>query len=158
MRPIAAETPKRPKRPPVAVYVLAGVVVGGLGLWGIQEIWTLAGELDAKPPRHGLKQRLMERKADAMHDLLDAMVEGKLAEVHEAAAEIEASAEGIEAFLSTDMYQEHGAEFFDAVQAVQRAANEGDLKAAKDATLALERSCLDCHVQLNEAVDAGRWR
>lgn len=141
-----------------AAYVLAGVLVGGFGVWGVERLWAFAGELDAEPPRNGVQERFKQRKSDAMHDLLDAMVEGRLDRVEAAAAEIEDSAKGIDDFLSVDAYQEHGQEFFMAVRAVRESARGGDLEATKRATLRLERSCFDCHQQLNRRVSRGQWR
>lgn len=127
---------------------MVGVGFGALGLWGLQQIWVYAGELDAGPSRHGIQKRLMQRKSDAMHDLLDAALAGRLRRVETAADRIETSAEGIEEYLSTEIYATQGQEFFEAVKAVRQAAQQGDHKATNEAALRLERSCLGCHQEL----------
>lgn len=132
------------------LYVLLGVIVGGLGWWGLQKLLAYADERDNKPLPNGLRTELNERKADAMHDLLDALVDGDLKKVEAAADRMEKSKRAVADFLSTEPYEQERAIFFDAIDEVQRAAADNDIEATKEATLTLERSCLNCHSQLNE--------
>lgn len=133
-----------------AIYVVLGIVIGAFGWWGLQKLWHHAGELDAQPLENGVRDQLNERKAEAMHDLLDALVDGKLDRVEAAADRMEASKKAVGQFLSTESYAYERAAFFKAIDDVQAAAADGDLEATKEATLSLERSCLNCHSELNE--------
>jgi hypothetical protein len=141
---------EKSQRRRVAAYVMAGVLVGALGSWGVQELLELAGEQDERLSRGSFQNQLMRRKADALHDLLDGLVDGKLDRVEDAAGRVKANAKGIESYLLTDIYVRHGDAFFEAVDDVQRAAGREDLETAKEAALRLERSCIECHMLLNE--------
>ena len=142
------------QRRQVAAYVMVGALVGALGSWGLHELLDLAGELDKRPPRNDFQNQMMRRKADALHDLLDGMVDGKLGRVEDAAEKVRANAKGIDSYLSTDIYIRHGDAFFEAVEDVQRAARREDLEAAKEAALRLERSCIECHMLLKQGPTA----
>ena len=136
----------RRQRRQIATYVMVGALVGALGSWGVHELLGLAGERDKRPSRNEFQNQMMRRKADALHDLLDGMVDGQPGRVEDAAARVRANAKGIDSYLSTDIYIKHGDAFFEAVEDVQRAARREDLEAAKEAALRLERSCIECHM------------
>ena len=140
----------RSQRRRVVAYVTAGILVGALGSWGVQELLELAGERDERRSHGSFRNQLMRRKADALHDLLDGLVDGKLDRVEEAAGRVRTNAKGIDSYLSTDIYTRHGDAFFEAVEDVQRAARREDLETAKEAALRLERSCIACHMLLNQ--------
>jgi len=140
----------RRQRRRVAAYVMVGALLGALGSWGLHELFDLAGERDERPSRNDFQNQMMRRKADALHDLLDGMVDGKLHRVEDAAGRVKANARGIDSYLATDIYVRHGDAFFRAVEDVERAARREDLEAAKEAALRLERSCIECHMLLNQ--------
>ena len=140
----------RSQRRQVAAYVMVGALMGALGSWGVHELLDLADERDERSSRSGLQSQMMRRKADALHDLLDGLVDGRLDRVEAAARSVRANAEGIDGYLSTDIYVRHGDAFFEAVEDVQQAARREDLETAKEAALRLERSCIGCHVLLSQ--------
>lgn len=51
----------------------------------------------------------------------------------------------VDGFLVTDAYEQHGQEFHQALRDLRAAAGEGNRDEAKEASLRLERSCIECH-------------
>lgn len=137
---------------------VGGVLVGAFLLWFVPLAWRQIAEYDANPVQPGLKYQLMRRKSDAMHDALDAMVEGRLDRVQAEAAEIEQFASTIEDYLATDVYQEYGKEFSQSVEDLQVAASQQDREAVKEAMVRLERTCIECHFLDNQPGQGGTAR
>lgn len=92
----------------------------------------------------------MHRKTSAMQDILDGMIRGDLRRVETAADQMAAYGNTIEWYLAATEYQNHGESFRGAVDDLRTAARERDMDSAKEATLRLERSCIECHVLMNQ--------
>ncbi|SRR6056297_1417213 len=131
------------RKQPVAV--VSGIVAGVLLLLLLQLAWKWAGEFDANPQQATLKNQLMQEKSDAMDDVLHAVVRGRLEEVSEAAVRMKSSANTINGYLATDVYEKYGEDFYRAIADIRVAANAKDRESAKEAILRLERSCIECH-------------
>ena len=131
------------------MVILASASAGACLLWAAQLIWHRAGELDRNPSRFGVKSQLMRRKSDAMHDILDEMVAGNMKGVHSAAKRMERYGETIDGYLASELYDKYGADFHQAVADLTAAAAQDDVNNAKEATLRLEQSCIECHMLLN---------
>jgi len=125
---------------------LAMVAIVSLLIW----LWQTVAEIDRKPPQGGLKEQLMHRKTSAMQDILDGMIRGDLRRVETAANLMAAYDNTIKEYHSTAEYQKHGESFRGAVGDLRAAARERHIDSAKEATLRLERSCLECHVLMNQ--------
>lgn len=140
----------------VAGALLASVAIAWSFLW----LWQRAGEIDRKPPQSGVKEQLMHRKTNAMQDILDGMIRGDLRRVETAANRMNDYGHAIGWYLSVDesvdksvdKYEHHGEEFHRAVADLLGASRGGDFNSAKEATLRLERSCMECHVVMNKQV------
>jgi len=130
----------------VSGVLLTTVAIALLILW----LWRNAAEIDGQPPRSGLNVQSMHRKSRAMHDILDGMIQGDLRRVKTAADQMAAHGNTIEVYLSTAEYQKHAKSFRGAVNDLGTAAREKEMDSAKEATLRLERSCLECHVLMHQ--------
>jgi len=136
------------------VRLIAGVSVALLTIaalvWTVMWLWQTAGEIDRNPPQGGLKEQLMHRKTNAMHDILDGMIRGDLRRVETAANRMNDDGNTFEWYLSAAEYKKYGEDFRGAVDDLRTAAGERDMDSAKEATLRLERSCIECHVMMNQ--------
>ncbi|MBS3952445.1 MAG: hypothetical protein KGZ88_05805 [Methylomicrobium sp.] len=131
------------------VALLSGALVVVLGVWLFVEVWRYAGEYDKNPSQRNLKNQLMRRKSESMQDILDAIVRGRLNRVNSAAVNMERYAATIDGYLSTDVYEQHGKSFNEAIHDLKRATAQSDAELTKEAALRLERSCLECHMLIN---------
>lgn len=131
--------------------MLGGAVVSGFLLWAVPLAWRRIAEYDKNPTRPSLKYQFMRRKSDAMHDLLDDVVDGRLDRAASEAAQIERFASTINGYLATDVYQRYGEDFYRSLEELQVAAGQNDWEAVKEATLRLEKSCIECHFLINQA-------
>ncbi|MCD2453611.1 cytochrome c [Methylicorpusculum oleiharenae] len=131
------------------VALLSGALVVVLGVRLFVEVWHYAGEYDKNPSQRNLKNQLMRRKSDSMQDILDAIVRGRFNRVNAAAVDMERYAATIDGYLSTDVYEQHGKSFNEAIHDLKRATAQSDAELAKEAALRLERSCLECHMLIN---------
>ncbi len=127
-----------------------GIVFGIFSLWFVQFAWQQIQEHDARPRRASLKSQLMRRKSAAMDEALQAIIRGNLAKVNAAAVKMKRSAGNIDGFLSTPVYDEHGEEFYRAIDDLLAASGENDRDASRDAILRLEKSCIECHYLINQ--------
>lgn len=116
-------------------------------LLGAGAVWLYqqAATRDAAPDGGDLKSQMMRRKSDATQELLDAVLSGRLERVPASVDRLEQYAGVIDGFLATDMYAAQDEAWARALAALRAAAAADDWPAAREATLALERSCLDCH-------------
>ena len=133
--------------------VLIGILVGAGSIWFLQFAWRKAGEYDANPRRATIKNQLMRKKAEAMDDVLNEVVYGRLDRVSEAAARMLKCATAIDGFLATDIYTDYGDNFHQAIADVKAAAEASDDDSVKEAILRLERSCIECHFLINQPSD-----
>jgi hypothetical protein len=132
----------------VAGVLLASAAVSYSVLW----LWQTAGEFDRSPPQGGLKEQMMHRKTNAMQEILDGMIRGDLRRVETAASQLNDYGNTINWYLSAEEYEHHGGEFHRAVDDLLGASRRGDSNSAKEATLRLERSCIECHALMNVRV------
>jgi hypothetical protein len=119
-------------------------------VWSVRWLWQTAGELDRKPSRGGVAEQLMNRKSSAMQAILDGMIRGDLQRVNTAAKTMEDYGNTIEWYLSYPEYDKQAEGFRNSVEALQEAAAQGDGESAKEAVLELERSCMECHMAMNQ--------
>lgn len=92
----------------------------------------------------------MNRKSSAMQAILDGMIRGDLQRVNTAAKTMEDYGNTIEWYLSYPEYDKQAEGFRNSVEALQEAAAQGDGESAKEAVLELERSCMECHMAMNQ--------
>ena len=141
---------KQPSSLQLILGVSFGTIIFLAVVWSFQWLWQTAGELDRSPPRGGVSEQLMHRKSSAMQDILDGMIRGDLKEVNAAAKRMENYGFTIEWYVSHSEYDRHGEDFRDSVNALQDATQRRDGESAKEAILALERSCIECHMVMNQ--------
>ena len=124
----------------------AFTLFGAVLAWGIHALW----QMDNEPLRgNSLSSQLMHRKTSAMQDILDGMVRGDPRQVDKAATKMKSIGFHVEWYLSIPLYEKEGGEFRDSVQELDRAMSEKDWVIAREATLRLERSCIECHALIN---------
>jgi hypothetical protein len=119
-------------------------------VWSVLWLWRTSAEIDRNPPQGGFKEQLMHRKTNAMQDILEGMIQGDLRRVETAANRMNDYGNTIEWYLSSTEYQRYGEGFRGAVHDLRTAARERDIDSAKETTLRLERSCLECHILMNQ--------
>jgi hypothetical protein len=136
---------KMPFSVTLAVGLLLGIAAGVALAFFLQEVWQIAQEHDAHPHRAGMQGRLMLRKSEAMHDLLDDVVLGRHSAAQASVARVRDAAALIDNFLATSIYGDFGNDFHEAIEEVGDAAARGDGPALKSAVLRLEGTCIDCH-------------
>lgn len=128
-----------------ALGILLGVAAAAAFLWLAQKAIRLAGEFDQNPRGPSLKSQMMRRKSNALDDIMRGMVRGNLARVDAGARRMQRYGRMVDGFLVTEAYEKHGEAFHQALRDLRAAAGEGDREEAKEATLRLERSCMECH-------------
>lgn len=131
------------------IVVLTSAAAGATLLWIFQLIWHQAAEFDRNPGQAGAKNQLMRRKSEVMHEIMDEMVAGNLGRVHSAAKRMERYSGTIDKYLASEAYDKYGADFHQALTDLAAAATQENLNNAKEATLRLEQSCIECHMLLN---------
>ena len=131
------------------IAVACGIALGVFFLWFGQFAWQRIQEHDAEPRRAGVKNQLMRRKSAAMDEALQAMLRGNLVRVNAAAVRMRRSAAKIDGFLSTEVYDRYGEDFFGALDDLLAATEANDREGSKEAILRLEKSCIDCHFLIN---------
>jgi len=131
------------------VRLIAGVSCALLAIALL--VWFLWLLIVRNPPGGvGLDGAMMHRKSTAMQDILEGMIRGDLRRVETAASRMNEYGNTIEWYLSSAEYQKNGEGFRGAVEDLRVAARDRDVDAAKEATLRLERSCIECHVLMNQ--------
>lgn len=143
---------ERRKRNGFLVAGLGGMLLGVLLLLLLQlaqGVWRAAAESDAGRRGVGVKDRLMQRKADALQDVLDALVRGRLERIEPAAERMIDYTAAIEGYLDTDVYRRYGADYLRALEELREAAGREDRAGARAAFGRLENACLECHFLLD---------
>jgi hypothetical protein len=130
-------------------------IVIALSILAIIALIWLSQLLTSLPFGGGLKTQMMHRKSIAMQTILDAMIRGDLRRVERAANQLVDYRNTIKHFLSSDEYEKYGEDFRKSVDDVIEAAAQKDQNSAKEATLRLERSCIECHVLMNQRETQG---
>ena len=130
----------------VSCALLAIVAIAGSVFW----LWQTAAEIDRDPSRNGPQAQLMHRKATAMQAISDGMIRGDLRRVETTAKQLSAYGNAIDWYLSATAYEKHGAKFQQSVDDLITAAGKRDMNSAKEAVLRLERSCIECHIVMNQ--------
>ncbi len=129
---------------------VAAVAVLAIGVWAFMWLWNLVVEIDSNPPRGGLKVGMMHRKSVAIQDIMDGMIRDDWDRVGSAAERMATYGHTIQWYLTVREYQANGDSFRDATNDLRRFVSEQDRESAKEAALRLERSCLECHIQMNQ--------
>lgn len=114
---------------------------GACSVWLYQQ----AALYDATNKPATVKSRVMERKSHALEGLTSVVARGDLRRVAPLLEGLEDSVRVIEAYLDTEMYARYGGQYQSAVASLRSAVEGRNWLAAKEATLAVERSCMDCH-------------
>lgn len=127
-----------------------GLLFGAVAGWFLYSLWAASAEFDREPDRATLGNQMMRRKSRAMEDILDAMVHGDLRRVDREARKMEAYMDTLGRFLSSSEYVAQDQEYQTSVRDLRSAASTNDLHAAKEATLRLERTCIECHAIINQ--------
>jgi len=131
------------------LIILASAAAVVFIIWTTQLIWHSGTEFDRNPSRSEIKNQLMRRKSEAMHDILDEMVMGNLGRVHSAAKRMERYGKTIDSLLASEVYDKLSRDFYQAVDDLTAATAHEDINNAKEAALRLEKSCIECHILLN---------
>ena len=118
-------------------------------------VWVFQVLISRVPIGVGLKAQMMHRKTMAMQTILDGMIRGDLQRVEKAANQLVGYRDTIAQFISSAEYEKHGEDFRKSVDDVIAAAARKDLNSAKEATLRLERSCIECHLLMNQRETQG---
>jgi len=129
--------------------ITCGIAFGAASLWFLQTVMEKVREHDENPRRASVKNQLMRRKASAMDDALAAIIRGSLPQVHAAARSMKDSARTIDGFIRSEAYQNHGEDFYEAIDDLLDATTANNLERSKDAILRLEKSCIECHYFIN---------
>ena len=136
------------------VRVIAGASCALLAIvataWSVLWLWQTAAEIDRNPSRNGPQAQIMHRKTTAMQAISDGMIRGDLRRVETTAKQLSAYGKAIQWYLSATAYEENGEKFQQSVDDLITAAGKGDVNSAKEAVLRLERSCIDCHIVVNQ--------
>lgn len=130
-------------------------IVIALSILAIIALIWLSQLLMSIPMGGGLKSQMMHRKSVAMQTILEAMIRGDLRRVERAAKQLVDYRKTIENFLSSDEYEKYGEDFRKSVDDVIEAAAQKDQNSAKEAILRLERSCIECHLLMNQRETQG---
>ena len=131
-------------------WKLTAGIGGGFALafaFGAFSVWVFqkGAAYDARGVSVTMKGKMMEQKAHTLEGLVSAMARGDFSRARWLVSGLEQSMLTIEGYLDTDMYAAHGRSYRDATLQLREALDAKDWPGAKDATLAVERSCLDCH-------------
>lgn len=129
--------------------ITCGIAFGAASFWFIQTVMEKVREHDENPARANIKNQLMRRKASSMDDALAAIIRGSLPQVHAAARSMKDSARTIDGFIRSEAYQNHGKEFYQAIDDLLDATTANNLDRSKEAILRLEKSCIECHYLIN---------
>ncbi len=101
-------------------------------------------------PKRSPEKNYYDRKTTAMQAISDGMIRGDLRCVETTAKQLSAYGKAIQWYLSATAYEENGEKFQQSVDDLIAAAGKGDVNSAKEAVLRLERSCIDCHIVVNQ--------
>ncbi|QDU08393.1 hypothetical protein V202x_17610 [Gimesia aquarii] len=132
------------------ILVMLGCTLFGAAMVLLfQLIWQAAEEHERNPNRVNLRNQIMRRKTKTMHDILDGMIYGDLGRVETAANRMQKYSETINEFLLDPRYEKLSLEFDLSISELSDSAIRKDMDAAKEATLRLERNCIECHSHIN---------
>lgn len=131
----------------IAIGLMAFAIAFSLGASSVW-LYQQASEFDAQGNQPNVKGKIMKRKSTALQAALDAVLAGDLDDAARHARSLGEYSEAIDAFLATDMYRNAGRAFTLSVSQLQNAASNQDWIEAREAALAIESACLDCHQQL----------
>lgn len=124
--------------------VIAAFTFGAFSVW----LYQAGASYDAQGKPVTLKGKVMEQKDHAMEGLVSAVARGDYERATWILNGFDQSVITVEGYLDTDMYATAGRTFTETLEELRAALHERDWLRAKDATLALEASCLECHQQL----------
>lgn len=139
---------ERRNRMQLVAVAVAGVLFGAGALRLGEVVLQAAVESDAGRRGPGIEDQLMQRKAGALQEVLDALVRDRLDRVEPAADRMAAYTDAIEGYLATDVYRRYGADYRGALVELREAAGRDDREATRAAFGRLENACLECHFLL----------
>jgi len=136
------------RKPVLVVARVASVLLVIVAVsWSVHWLWqTVAGNL----PQGGLAQQMMHRKSRTMADILDGMIHEDFPQLYREAKRMASYNTTIERFLRFPEYERQSDEFKQSLEDLIVAAKGEDSDSSKEAVLRLERSCIECHVLLNQ--------
>jgi len=125
----------------IGAAVVTAFVFGAFSVW----IYEKGAAFDENVGPATLKGRAMDKKAHALEGLVSTVATGKLRRASRLLEGVEKSVLAIEGYLATDMYASTDTQFKAELAQLRSALDRGDWIAAKEATLAVEQSCMECH-------------
>ena len=78
------------------------------------------------------------------------MIRNDLRRVETTAKQLSAYGNAIDWYLSATAYEKNGEKFQQSVDDLITAAGKRDVNSTKEAVLRLERSCIECHIVMNQ--------
>jgi hypothetical protein len=105
---------------------------------------------DSDPTRGTLTKQMMHRKSQAMENILDGMIREDYRRLDRGVERMKASSNMIEHFLNFPKYERLSEDFNKSLDDLREAASKKESEPAKEAVLRLERSCIECHILLNQ--------
>ena len=134
--------------------IIVGALIASLAIvaivWAVSRLWQAVAEMDRNPSRSGLVEQLMRRKSKAMKDILDGMIREDFNRLDRGAKWMKSYNAAIEHFLHFPEYERLSDEFSQSLDDLSEAAIRKESNLAKEAVLRLERSCIECHMLLNQ--------
>ena len=118
--------------------------------WSVLWLWQTAAEIDRNPFRNDAQAQMMHRKTTAMQAISDGLIRGDLRRVESTAKQLSAYGDAINWYLSATAYEKNGEKFQQSVGDLITAAGKRDMNSAKEVVLRLERSCIECHIVMNQ--------
>ena len=131
--------------------LIAGLLAAMFAMvWIILWLWDFTGRYDSDQTRGTLSRQMMDRKSKTMEDILDGMIREDYSRLDRGAQWMKAYSDAIEHFLSFPEYAKLSDEFNQSLDDLRETASKKDSNPAKEAVLRLERSCIECHILLNQ--------
>ncbi len=134
--------------------IIAGALIALLAIvaivWSVSMLWQAVAEMDRNPSRSGLAAQLMRRKSKMMEDILDGMIREDFNRLDRGAKWMKSYNAAIDQFLHFPEYERLSDEFSKSLDDLSDAAIRKESNLAKEAVLRLERSCIECHMLLNQ--------
>jgi len=136
------------RKPVLVVIRVASVLLGIVAVsWSVHWLWqTLAENL----PQGGISQQMMRRKSRTMADILDGMIHEDFPHLYREAKRMTSYNTTIEHFLHFPEYERQSDDFKQSLEDLIVAAKGEESDSSKEAVLRLERSCIECHILLNQ--------
>lgn len=95
-------------------------------------------------------QQMMARKSRTMEEIMDGMIREDFVRLQREAQSMKYYGTLINHFLAFPEYEKLSVEFDQSLDDLSDTAARKDASAAQEAVLRLQRSCIECHVILNQ--------